>query len=130
MKITITDTPAPMFTSFTMCADLYEQVKKLKETKVITVENSFHTKTRIATSIQVGEARNGVNWNMDGFKTFEHSEHNYFSGGMSVSHYFVKSKKQDFEAYKLYVIELVKKVLLNFNVELNEIEIKLINKVW
>jgi hypothetical protein len=31
---------------------------------------------------------------LDGFKTYEERESNYFSGGVSISHYFVKSKTE------------------------------------
>jgi hypothetical protein len=42
---------------------------------------------------------------LDGFKTHEERESNYFSGGV-VYHYFVKSKKQNKEMYFEYLKRL------------------------
>jgi hypothetical protein len=41
-----------------------------------------------------GDYRTKINMALDGFKTHEERESNYFSGGVSISHYFVKSKNK------------------------------------
>ena len=123
MKITLIEVPTPQVTSFTLMADLYK--KKLIETKTIRVQPHCVTKTRVATSIQIGETRAGVNLQIDGYKQHSENTINYFSGNHVTKFYYVKSKKQNLEDYKEYVKKLVVKALQHIHVELDEITIEL-----
>ena len=124
MKTTIKEVPSPMFSEFTMCADLDKEM--LKKTKTVRVSMSYETKTRINTSVQVGAGRVGINFKVDGVKTFESVEHSYFTSEANVMNYFVKSKKQNAEAYKEYVKAVVVDVITNYlKVELDEVVIEL-----
>ena len=127
MEIILVEKPTPMVRSFTLFAE--PKMSVLKETKTIVV--SFHrkTKTRISTSLQIGDACNTINLKVDGFKLHESSEYNYLSSSRENSHYFVISKAQDFEAYKRYVKVLIEKIVTEiFKVELDTLTIELQGK--
>jgi hypothetical protein len=124
MKINLIEVPTPMFTEFKMMGGLNKEL--LKEKKTVRVSPTYHTKTRISTSIQIGDSRNTINFEIEGFKTFESREHSYFTGNTDIKHYFVKSKKQNLEAYKEYVKQVVALVVKDYlNLDLDEITIEL-----
>lgn len=124
MKINLIEVPKPMFTEFTLCAS--PNIELLKDKKVVRVSPSFHTKTRVYTNMQIGNSRNGINFVVEGFKTHEERSHSYFSGDVEVTNYFVKSKTQNFEAYKEYVKKVVEIALRDYlKVELDEVTIEL-----
>lgn len=127
MEIILVEKPTLMVRSFTLFAD--PKMSVLKETKTIVV--SFHkkTKTRISTSLQIGDAYNSINLKVDGFKFHEGSEYNYLSSSRENPYYFVISKAQDFEAYKRYVKVLIEKIVTEiFKVELDTLTIELEGK--
>ena len=125
MKVNLEIIPRPMVTSFTMFEQL--DIAKLKETKTIKVSTHMETKTRVSTDFQVGECCQKINWQMEGFKTFEKTEYNYFSGKDVTSHYFVLSKKQGRESYIEYVKKLIEFLVVEkLQLELDEITIKLV----
>lgn len=105
MEITLVEIEKPFFSSFT----LFEKIDLdlLQEKKEINISFSKLTKTRISTSMQIGKSRNKINFNIDDFKLFEETNFSYVTSEKQTSHYFVISKKQDFEAYKKYVVKLV-----------------------
>ena len=124
MKINLVEVPRPRVSSFMMFAD--PDLNLLRETKTIRV--SFHhiTKTRISTSIQFGEYCVKANKFIDGYKLHKDVQWNHFSSGQQTSHYFVKSKKQNYDVYKEFVIKLIESVIKdNFKMELDEITINL-----
>lgn len=124
MKISLEIVPRPMVTSFTMFAK--PSISLLKEKKEVIIDTHLISKTRVSTSIQIGEACNKVNFAIEGFKTFEKTEMNYFSGGSSTSNYFVLSKKQNREAYIEYVKKVVEKCIVEyFGVEMESVNILL-----
>ena len=129
MKITIVYKERPMFTEHTMFAK--PDLSKLKETKTLTVQGTFITKTRIDTQMQIGADRYGINFKIDGFKTDRVPEHSYFTGEWSYPEYFKRSKKQNVTSYTTYVIEAVKIALNDYlKVELDELTINLILPTW
>ncbi len=124
MKINLIEVERPMFKSFTMFAE--PNLNLLRETKKVRVDAYQITKTRISTSIQFGNYSVKINQPIDGVKTFEQTSMNYFSGGYSTSHYFVKSKKQDYLFYQEYVKKLVEHIIKDtFKLELDELTIEL-----
>lgn len=124
MKINIIEVESPMVREFTMFAGIDKE--KLKESKTVRVTVSHETKTRVSTTMQIGQSRNKINFAVEGFKTHEQREHSYFSGEIQVSNYFVKSKKQGLEAYKEYVKAVVEDALKNYiGVELDEVTVEL-----
>jgi hypothetical protein len=129
MKATIVEVEHPMFLSFTMFEKLnYEQLREKKEILVVV---SHHTKTRLSTTMYAGQYSTKINLPIEGVKTFEESEHSYFTGNYTTSNYFVKSKKQDFEAYKKYLITLIGVVFKDYlHLELDELKINLVNKAF
>jgi hypothetical protein len=124
MKINLVEVPTPMVSSFTMFAD--PDFNLLKETKKIRVSFHHHTKTRISTSISFGNYRAKVNNIIEGYKHHSHTDWNYFTGNKVTSNYFVKSKAQNYEVYKEYLIKLISDIFTNyFSFELDEITIEL-----
>ena len=123
MKINLIEVPTPQVTSFTLMADLDK--KKLIETKTVRIQPHCVTKTRVATSMQIGETRAGLNLEIDGYKQHSEASMNYFSGNKVTKFYYVKSKKQNLEDYKEYVKKLVVKALKHIHIELDEITIEL-----
>lgn len=124
MKINLIEVKKPFFTEFQLCSK--PDIEFLKKSKIIRISPSLHTKTRIHTSMQIGNSRNGINIPIEGFKTHEESHYSYFSGEIQACNYFVKSKKQGIEAYKEYVKKLVEIVLKDYiNIEIDEITIEL-----
>jgi len=124
MKINIIEIATPMSSEFTMFADL--DVEKLRETKTIRVVAHHETKTRISTTLQIGQGRVGANFKMEGFKTFEETKHSYVTYNASVVNYFLKSKKQGLEQYKEYVKAVVESVVKNnIKLELDEVTVEL-----
>lgn len=125
MKVNIIEVPTPMFSSFTMCAK--PDFRKVIEDKSITVEVSPKTKTRISTSFKAGEASMRINWRIPGFKQHEQSDISFLDSERYTSHYFVKSKKQDFDSYKKYLTIVIEKLFEKFNIELDQVDVLLIN---
>lgn len=123
MKINLIEVPTPETTSFYLMADLDK--KKLIETKTVRIQPHCVTKTRVATSMQIGETRAGLNLEIDGYKQHSEASMNYFSGNKVTKFYYVKSKKQNLEDYKEYVKKLVVKALKHIHIELDEITIEL-----
>ena len=123
MKVNLIEVPTPQVTSFKLMADLDRA--KLRETKTIRIQPHCKTKTRVSTSMQIGETRAGINLEIDGYKQHSETEMNYFSGNRVTKFYYIKSKKQNLENYKEYVKKLVVEALKFINVELDEITIEL-----
>ncbi len=113
MEILINEIERPKCNSFTMFAK--PNLELLAETKQLEVHVHNYTKTRLSTSMMFGGNYSAkINIERPGFKTHEVSEANYFSGGMTVSHYFVKSKKQNKEAYFEYLKVLMVEIMTNY----------------
>jgi hypothetical protein len=124
MKINLVEVPVPMVTEFSLCASPSREL--LKETKKVRVSPSCHTKTRVYTNMQIGNSRNGINFVIEGFKTFEKREYSFLSGDLQVTNYFLKSKKQNIESYKEYVKKVVEIAIKEYlKVELDEVTIEL-----
>ena len=124
MKVNVVEVASPMVREFTMFAGIDKE--KLKETKTVRVTVSHETKTRICTTMQIGQSRNKINFEAEGFKTHREEAYSYFSGEKQVSHFFVKSKAQDLEAYKEYVKKVVEDALKNYiGVDLDEVTVEL-----
>tara|TARA_R110000851_G_scaffold196444_3_gene347423 strand:+ start:17147 stop:17536 length:390 start_codon:yes stop_codon:yes gene_type:complete len=129
MKVIINIIERPMFTEHTMFAK--PDLSKLKETKTLTVQGSFITKTRIDTQMQIGTDRHGINFKVEGFKTDSVPEHSYFTGEWSYPEYFKKSKKQNVTSYTEYVKEVVRIALNDYlKVDLDEVTVNLILPTW
>ena len=79
------------------------------EEKKIEISVRNHTKTRLATTIQFGSARNGVNWEIDGFQTFKEKSHNMWTYDVEESNYFKLMKSQSYDAYLKYIEAIAKK---------------------
>jgi len=124
MKINLIEVPRPQVKEFTLMAEPNKDL--LKETKTVRVDIGHETKTRLNTSMQIGNSCVGVNFEAEGFKTHENTEWNYFSGNRVTKYFFVKSKKQNLEAYKEYVKAVVENAIKNYlYVELDELTIEL-----
>jgi hypothetical protein len=123
MKINLIEVPTTQVTSFILGADIDR--KKLIETKTIRIQPHRVSKTRVATSMQIGDTRAGLNLEIEGYKQHSTTEMNYFSGNRVTKFYYVKSKKQNLEDYKEYVKKLVVEALKYIHIELDEITIEL-----
>jgi hypothetical protein len=124
MKINLIEVPTPQVVEFQLMADPNREL--LRESKTVRVSIDHETKTRIGTSMQIGNSRTGINFPANGFKTHEKTEWNYFSGNQVTKHFFVKSKKQDIESYKEYVKAVVETALKDYlHMDLDEVTIEL-----
>ena len=119
MTIKVVKVPAPMFTEFQMFAE--PDLELLKEKKTVRVTARQHTKTRISTNMTLGKCCVKINFPIEGVKTHNEKSFSYVS-----SHYFVKSAKQDINAYEEYVKKVIEHIVTNiFKLELDEITIEL-----
>ena len=96
-----------MMNSFAPMADF--DLNKIVEEKKVTIRVSNQTKTRLNTSLKVGEAMKAVNWEMEGFKTHEAQTHSMWTGNVSSAYYFKNSKLQSYYEYLEYIKAIVKK---------------------
>jgi hypothetical protein len=80
----------------------------LRKTKTIIVRSFFVSKTRVDTSMQIGEAKNGINFEVQDYRSDKVEDFSYLDGAWHVYHYFKKLKSQGFEEYKEYVKKAVK----------------------
>lgn len=122
MKIIFIDTPTPMVTSFTMFADFPTAL--LVEKKTLSITARHETKTRVSTNLSLGDHSSLINWQVEGIKTFEKSEWNYFSGGKNTSNYFILSKAQGIDKYKEYLTAILTK--LCEKLEIDELTVNLV----
>ena len=126
MNIEIIPTEKPFFSSHTLCAKI--DLNKLKEQKEVTIAVSNYTKTRLSTSLQIGEAKYNINNKIEGFNLHEQTEHSYFSGNYETSYLYKLSKKQDLKVYEYYLKELLQDLFTNtFKIELDTLKVNLIN---
>ncbi len=129
MKVIINPIQEPMFTSFTLCADINKE--KLAIAKEVTVEARLESKTRVSTSLQFGEARVTINKEMIGFNFDGVSSFSYFSGESSTSHFFKKSKKQNLDVYLEYLKVNLENIMVNyFNLDIDTLTVNFINKAF
>jgi hypothetical protein len=122
MKITFISTPTPMVTSFTMFAKFPTAL--LVEKKTLTITARHETKTRVSTSLSLGDHTSLINWEVEGIKTFEKTEWNMFSGNNNTSNYFILNKAQGIEKYKEYLTAILTKLCKNL--EIDELSVNLI----
>lgn len=124
MKINLIEVETPMFSEFTMFAK--PDFELLKRTKTIRVSVRQQTKTRISTTIGLGQFSARINFAAEGFKTHNETNHSFISNESEDSNYFIKSKKQGLAEYKEYVKKVIENVIVNiFKLELDEITIEL-----
>ena len=124
MTINLIEVPTPMFSEFQMFAE--PDLELLKEKKTVRISVRQKTKTRISTSMTLGKACVRINFPIEGFKTFNESSMNFGTYENESSDYFVKSAKQDVNAYKEYVKKVMEHVVKNiFKIELDELTIEL-----
>ena len=113
MNIIINEIERPKCNSFMMFAE--PNLVLLAETKEIEIHVNQNTITRLSTSMYFGGNYSAkINMPFAGFKTHEERKDNYFSGGVSVSHYFVKSKKQNKDCYKEYLKLIIEVVIKDY----------------
>lgn len=123
VDIEIIDRPSSY--SYTLMGDVNKEL--LLKNKEVTVRGSFITKTRITTSLQVGNSNHSINFKLDNFKTDEVEVFSYFTGERTYPNYFKKSKKQDVDSYIQYVKGVVTIALTEYlNLDLDKVNVKLI----
>ena len=124
MIINLIEVPTPMFSEFQMFAE--PDLELLKEKKTVRVTARQHTKTRISTNMTLGKCCVKINFPIEGVKTHNESSFSYVSSSTESSNYFVKSAKQDINAYEEYVKKVIEHIVTNiFKLELDEITIEL-----
>ena len=100
--------------------------EQLLESKEVTVRGNFISKTRISTSLQVGDSNHSINFKLDKFKTDEVEEYSYLTGERTYPNYFKKSKKQGVDSYIEYVKGVVTLALTEYlNLDLDKVKVKL-----
>lgn len=105
MNIIINEIPVPFSHSFTLFAK-FPKEKFLNEKK-LRITAAQETKTRVHTSISIGEYSAAVNWDINGYKTIEKQKGNFVTFDLVTANYFVVSKKQSRQQYFEYIKELV-----------------------
>ena len=126
MEIEIIEVGKPWAREYGMFTEM--NVSEIEEDGKVRVIPEFVTKTRIYTCLNHGKAMKGINWEVDGIKTYRDVSWNNFTNEREEHHYFVKSKKQDFETYKKYVREVVKEAMSFLGVEMDKLIVEL--EVW
>lgn len=122
MKILFIDTPTPMSFGYALCEPFPYEL--LKETKTLTIHPHLFTKTRVSTSVFIGNHSSCINIPIEGFKTHEEQGYDYINGKHQSSHFFVKGKKQGLTEYKLYLTEVLEHFFGNTNID--ELKVNLI----
>lgn len=104
-----------------------EEKHIIENGNIVRVIPEYMTKTRIDTAIYVkkGGQMAGINYRIAGFNTYRQLEHSYFSSTPVVKHYFVKSKKQDYEVYQKYVEEAVRMAMSTLGVEIDRLVVEI-----
>ena len=104
-----------------------EEKHIIENGNIVRVIPEYMTKTRISTAIYVKKAGQmaGINYRIAGFKTHRQEDYNYFSSRIDVKHYFVKSKKQDYEVYQKYVEEAVRMAMATLGVEIDRLVVEI-----
>tara|TARA_R100000734_G_scaffold1869_2_gene1945 strand:- start:323 stop:706 length:384 start_codon:yes stop_codon:yes gene_type:complete len=125
MEIEIIEVPKPMIRQY---GKWKINVNKIREEGKVRVIPDFVTKTRISTCLQQGDVVLGIDFQVDGIKTYEDVHCSDLTHKIKEVHYFVKSKKQGFETYKKYVREVVKKAMSILGVEIDKLIVEL--EVW
>ena len=99
-----------------------EEKHIIENGNIVRVIPEYVTKTRISTAIYVQKARQmaGINYRIAGFKTHRQEDYNY-----DVKHYFVKSKKQDYEVYQKYVEEAVRMAMSSLGVKIDRLVVEI-----
>lgn len=123
MNIILKEIEKPFCREFQMFGKI--DADKLKETKTVTITTKDISKTRISVGMQIGNWYNSINLKVEGFKQFEETSFSYADYKKNTSYYFVKSKAQNYEAFKKYVIELVKQAFILIGIEMDSIIIEL-----
>lgn len=123
MEIEFKEVPRPMVTSFTVFEKL--DINKLKKEKTIRITPKFVTKTRLSTSLQLGQFRAGLNWKIDGYKTDKVTKNNYMHSRTETSHYFKVLKSQPLEKYREYLKEMLKQFIDNLNIEIDKLIVEI-----
>ena len=123
MEIEIVGVEKPMVRSYGLFSEI--NPSKIIEDGKVRVIPELVTKTRIHTSLFVGNAMKGINMEVDGIKTFRNVECNHFTNDIEEQHYFVKSKKQDYGVYKRYVQEVVIEAMSLLGVEMDKLIVEL-----
>ena len=126
MEIEIIEVGKPMARQYGIFTEM--NVSKIKEDGKVRVIPEYVTKTRIYTCLNHGDAMVGINMEVDGIKTYRDVSWNHFTHEREEHHYFVKSKKQDYETYKKYVREVVKEAMSLLGVEMDKLIVEL--EVW
>jgi hypothetical protein len=109
----ITEIEKPFSRTFSLGSQLKKDdlINHLAKELPILIIPDLVTKTRISTLIKIGNFSSKINWGHKDFKTFKENSISWFSGEQQTSNYFVKSKKQDLNSYKKYIIAIVSKFL-------------------
>ena len=104
-----------------------EEKHIIENGNIVRVIPEYVTNTRISTSIYVKKGRQmaGINYRIAGFNTYRQLEQSYFSSKIEVKHYFVKSKKQDYEVYQKYVEEAVRMAMAALGVEIDRLVVEI-----
>ena len=124
MEIILKIVPRPTSNSYTLCDAIDKDL--LRETKTVIVRADTVSKTRVSTSMQIGNSRSGINFAIDGFKTHEETDWSYFTGESQTHNYFKLLKSQGFNRYKEYVKEVVRVALTEYiNTPLDKVTIEL-----
>ena len=126
MEIEIVEVEKPPYRSYGMFSEISKD--EIQKAGVVRVVPEYITKTRIRTSLLVGQAIKGINLQVDGIKTHRSVESSYpfgTAGQQEEKHYFVKSKAQGYDKYKVYVEEVVKIAMNLLGVELDKLKVEL-----
>lgn len=126
MKIELVEVQKPICRSYGLFTEM--NPAKIIEDGKVRVIPEFVTKTRIYTSLNHGQAMKGINMEVDGIKTYRDVTWNNFTNEREEHHYFVKSKKQDYEVYKRYVEGVVIEAMSILGVEMDKLIVEL--EIW
>ena len=98
-----------------------------------TVIVAHNTKTRLSTTLQIGDSRIGINLKIEGFNTHLQEDYNMMSAELERKYFFKLSKKQSRDKYIEYLkglLEIVVNEILGIKIEQLNIDLIERNINW
>lgn len=127
MKITYHE--SPFNKEFGLMRSPDDFVNAIKKSGFVYIDTRFNTKTRIDVSAYLPGFCFGINEKVDGIKTAEKQEFNYFTSEYRIKNYFKIMKAQGLKKFEEYVSEIIKRTIVTEDVEIKIYETPVIREL-
>jgi len=126
MKITYCE--SPFFMEFRVMANLNKFFDEIKKLGFVYIHTSFHTKTRIDTSMYLSGFMFGINIKVEDIITHEEGNMNFLTGEHRTANFFRILKAQKIAKFEEYIFAIAGQYLPD-EIELRIFETKVIGKL-